>query len=280
MKIVLSRKGFDSEYGGIPSPILPDGRLVSFSIPSAVDCYTIGDLCVPGIDVGQLASDLSRGRLGATTRVHLDPFLAPVTPAAAGWRAALGQTGAAQSHLASQKIGPGDWFVFYGWFREAIKTAAGWRYKPGAPDIHTIFGWLEVAEVLPVVTQRDASLARHPWIAQHPHVLRPDHYTDPRNTLYIASQGPRGAGLFSHYHPIRQLTAAGQTRTVWSLPDWFKPTSDKPPLTYHPKSELWSADVPGRVRLRAASKGQEFVLQADHYPQSTLWLAEILAARA
>jgi len=34
LRVVLSRKGFDSSYGGYPSPILPDGTLVSFPIPS------------------------------------------------------------------------------------------------------------------------------------------------------------------------------------------------------------------------------------------------------
>ncbi|MEE1178042.1 MAG: hypothetical protein U0K71_13650 [Paludibacteraceae bacterium] len=33
MKVSLSRKGFDSGYGRIPSPILPDGTLLSFPIP-------------------------------------------------------------------------------------------------------------------------------------------------------------------------------------------------------------------------------------------------------
>ncbi|MGC9779576.1 MAG: hypothetical protein HZR80_10075 [Candidatus Heimdallarchaeota archaeon] len=34
MKVILSRKGFDSSYGGHPSPILPDGTLISLPIPS------------------------------------------------------------------------------------------------------------------------------------------------------------------------------------------------------------------------------------------------------
>jgi Nucleotide modification associated domain 3 len=33
MKLILSRKGFDSSHGGGPSPIRPDGRLLSFPIP-------------------------------------------------------------------------------------------------------------------------------------------------------------------------------------------------------------------------------------------------------
>lgn len=34
MKVVLSRKGMDSRAGGIPSPILPDGMLLSLPIPN------------------------------------------------------------------------------------------------------------------------------------------------------------------------------------------------------------------------------------------------------
>lgn len=32
MKVILSRKGFDSSNGGIPSPIMPDGTLLSMPI--------------------------------------------------------------------------------------------------------------------------------------------------------------------------------------------------------------------------------------------------------
>lgn len=34
MKVVLSRKGFDSSNGGIVSPIFEDGTMISFPIPS------------------------------------------------------------------------------------------------------------------------------------------------------------------------------------------------------------------------------------------------------
>lgn len=34
MKIIISRKGFDTTYGGRPSPILPDGTILSLPIPS------------------------------------------------------------------------------------------------------------------------------------------------------------------------------------------------------------------------------------------------------
>ena len=37
MKIILSRKGFDSSWGGCPSPVLPDGTMLSMPIPTNKD---------------------------------------------------------------------------------------------------------------------------------------------------------------------------------------------------------------------------------------------------
>lgn len=54
MKLILSRKGFDSGYGGMPSPILPDGRLVPLPIPISHDRYTLADINIPDLDIGQL----------------------------------------------------------------------------------------------------------------------------------------------------------------------------------------------------------------------------------
>lgn len=44
MKVVLSRKGMDSRAGGIPSPILPDGTLLSLPIPNEKSGVPYGDL--------------------------------------------------------------------------------------------------------------------------------------------------------------------------------------------------------------------------------------------
>lgn len=37
MKIILSRKGFDSSAGGVASPILPGGEMISLPIPETGD---------------------------------------------------------------------------------------------------------------------------------------------------------------------------------------------------------------------------------------------------
>ena len=53
MKIILSRKGFDSSNGGCPSPILPDGTLLSMPIPSN-DRDTYETLSCRGVNYADL----------------------------------------------------------------------------------------------------------------------------------------------------------------------------------------------------------------------------------
>jgi hypothetical protein len=283
MKLVLSRKGFDSGYGGMPSPILPDGRLVPLPIPNSKDKFTLADINVPNFDAGQLLADLSRGNHSPTTRVHLDPDLdrAP-TSRLLGWRPALGQSGNAQSHLRDMGVGAGDVFVFFGWFRQTECKAGTWRYARSAPNMHVMFGWLEVDVVLSIVEDRDRCLLEYPWIANHPHVSDPDRYTDPRNTLYLAATESRfkptaayGGGRFAVYDDRLRLTKPGSSRSVWSLPHWFMPDAEKPPLSYHPRPDQWKLDSEG-VTLRSAAKGQEFILDGTAYPLAESWVTGLV----
>jgi hypothetical protein len=55
MKVILSRKGFDSEYGGIPSPIMPDGTLLSLPIPYEQDIIKYTDLTFQGKHILKLS---------------------------------------------------------------------------------------------------------------------------------------------------------------------------------------------------------------------------------
>lgn len=284
MQVIFSRKGFDSQYGGIPSPILPDGRLLPLPIPSRHDKTTLADLNYDysDVDMAQLIADLSGGKHSMAIHVHLDPDLDCASSARLpGWRPALGQTGAAQSHLCRRGVGSGDVFLFFGWFRQTECVAGSWRFARSAPDLHVLFGWLEVDEVLPIVTQRDATLARHPWIANHPHVASPLWYDDERNTLYIArarsayaTDGTFGGGRFPTMRPTLQLTKPGCSRSIWSLPSWFAPQG-RSPLSYHPKADSWHAEE-GGVTLRSAAKGQEFVLDGSAYPQLESWAHSLI----
>jgi hypothetical protein len=143
MRLILSRKGFDSASGGCPSPILPDGRICSLPIPDKEASTLFRDLSWDGTDLGTIVSTLTRGRQRADFRCHLDPDLRPdlrATPS--GWRPALGQLGASQGHLRNQSVGVGDMFIFWGIFRPVDAT---WKWA-GDP-VHLIWGWLQIGEV-------------------------------------------------------------------------------------------------------------------------------------
>src|SRR5262249_40535555 len=95
MKIILSRKGFDSSAGGCPSPIFEDGTMMSLPIPARDSPIEYADVAL-----AQLVTDLTRGAITGADRAHLDPDLARSTlPRARGWRPLFGQLGAAQRAL-------------------------------------------------------------------------------------------------------------------------------------------------------------------------------------
>ncbi len=279
MKIILSRKGFDSSSGGVPSPIFPDGSLCSLPIPDSRSPIRLGTLSFRETALASIATHLTRGRITARTRVHLDPDLAAATMRRErGWHAVFGQSGASQSHLARQGVGVGDLFLFFGWFRRVGQIDRRWRYLRDAPDLHVIFGWLQVGELARV----DNSLrARHPWLSYHPHL---SNHRARNNTIYLraptlALAGLRasGAGVFHRFHPALQLTADGYSRRVWKLPRAFAPRDGRTPLSYHADPCRWTPDGRDRVLLRTAGRGQEFVLDCDEYPAALPWLRELFA---
>lgn len=284
MKLVLSRKGFDATYGGMPSPIMPDGTLVPLPIPSTHDQATFADLDFPGVDLGALLHDLSGGRHRLASTIHLDPDLErPPRRRLSGWLPALGQTGAAQQHLARQGVGRGDVFLFFGWFREAERHRGCWRYRPGAADLHVLFGWLEVGDVVAIVTARQQAIETYPWCIEHAHVANPAHYDNPANTLYVGTPASRfapeasaGGGRFHHFTNALQLTRPGASRSYWTLPGCFMPASSETALTYHTDLARWEA-AGDRIHLRSVAKGQEFILDCGRHPGSEEWVAGIIA---
>jgi hypothetical protein len=284
-RLILSRKGFDSGYGGMPSAILPDGRLLPFPIPSNHDAAQMQDCGIVAPEFADVLSDLSQGRYDLSSPVHLDPDLnRRADQRLPGWRPALGQTGAAQSHLSSQGVERGDVFLFFGWFREVTRSQGKWRYVPSAPNLHMIFGWLEIDDVLSIVTDRQACLERYSWVANHAHVANPAHYSNYRNTLYIASERSAfrpdapGGGAFTRFENKLRLTAPGESRSVWQLPNWFYP-GERTPLSYHGRPDRWARQG-NHCKLHSVAKGQEFVLKLDEYPESLAWLRTILNVSA
>ena len=99
MKVVLSRKGFDSAYGGYPSPILPAGEMVSLPIPLD-DTIRYSDLQIGDLKYYDLMADLkprirSNGKwliLNEETKCHFDPDIHkdPIDRES-GWKPCFGQ---------------------------------------------------------------------------------------------------------------------------------------------------------------------------------------------
>lgn len=237
MRIVFSRKGFDSASGGGPSPIVNE-RPVSLPIPTSGEPHeTYGAL-----GLGDHAAVASRGRLGPQSACHHDPmFLAEGT-------CLFGQCGAAQTHLANRGVGVGDVFLFFGLFARA-----------GEKPHHRIFGYLQIEEVIALDR---CPAEQRAWLKaqRHPHALTPYARND---TIY------RGPGRTARRaSPALRLTAEGAPVSLWQRPGWLRPGE----LSYHHRPDRW---LPGR-RLKTVGRGQEFVADVGRRKAPRDWLRAIM----
>jgi hypothetical protein len=288
MKLILSRKGFDASSSGCPNAILPTGELCWFPIPD--DCstrvVTYDEIISKKARIPHLIEDLTRGRITGGMQCHLDPDLdKSVLPRLPGWLPAFGQAGAALAHLQGKGVAPGDVFLFFGWFREVAQHRGGWRYVPGSPDLHVIFGWLQVGQVFHVM--RDAARIPKP-LRSHPHYTRRVEYLGAQvnDAIYVARRNldvpglpllAPGGGVFGRYSDRLRLTCPNQRkRSVWLLPRWMYPEGTRPALSYHCGRERWRKKASG-VLLASVGRGQEFVLDCDYYPEAFSWLGELLS---
>jgi len=281
MKIIFSRKGFDSASGGGASPIFPDGRMVSLPIPDKQSPIRYKDIRWQEYNLGSLVSDLTKGRISVSGRAHLDPDLnADSIPRRSGWRPIFGQTGAAQGHLRNNNVRPGDIFLFFGLFCRVVCVMGKLQWDKTFPPCHVFWGWLQIDDALPV---DKCELSQYRWARYHPHFHRT---SDTRNTLYVARKDltvpgvatgrSAGAGVFSHFSKQLQLTATSAARHgLWELPQWFYPRDGKCPLTYHSDMTRWHKSKRG-TQLNTVGRGQEFVLNADEYPEASEWLKVLL----
>jgi hypothetical protein len=257
--------------------------MVSMPIPDKNSRQAYADLGSPiagyknlGEIVDAMPTRVARSGDGA----HLDPDLdREVISRAPGWRALFGQTSQAQSHLENSGVGVGDLFIYFGWFREVEEREGRIQWLRGSPEQHVIFGWLQVGEILRVGSNPSVP----DWAAYHPHTVA-GAYPD-SNTIYVASEtltlpgvesNAPGAGVFRRYDERRRLTAPdGNGRSNWRLPTWFDPARTDVALTYHPKPSQWRVRET-HVELDTVGRGQEFVFDADVYPEALTWFGSML----
>jgi hypothetical protein len=280
MKIILSRKGFDSSSGGCPSPLFPDGSMVSLPIPDKQSPIRYHQIRWHEYDLGKIVSDLTKGCVHGDHFAHLDPDLnGESLPRADNWLPLFGQTGTAQGHLRNNGVGIGDVFLYFGLFRDIRIASSSLIWDLNVRARHVIWGWLQVGEVLPVDKCQGSRLD---WADYHPHFHRKP---DRNNTVYIANASlelpglpvyPKGAGVFRRFSSSLLLTAQdAPTTSIWELPKWFFPEDGRAPLSYHGDPDRWQK-CSRSTRLNAAARGQEFVLDAKNCPESVRWIYDLI----
>lgn len=270
MRIIFSRKGFDGASGGCPSPIV-DGTPIPLPIPTRQP--TVTNYAQLEGDYGGLVSDLTAGRVSATSSCHLDPDIDQAClPRRPGWRGALGQVSAALSHLENQGVGEGDLFLFWGCYREAIRRTGRWAFV--GPITHLIFGWLQVGRYHRLGADGSHLLPTYPWLSDHPHVRSG---WGRANGIFIAADAMSAPGFTASLpgwgvlERGYQLSMPGRNPSVWQTPDWLNPSRGGAGMTYHPK-ERWSAD--GTVQC--VGRGQEFVAHVADDARVGEWLCGAL----
>lgn len=220
MNIILSRKGFDSSNGGCPSPIMPDGTLLSIPIPSdASNDVLYSDISWEHKSYLELLHQLNPQK--TYSKCHLDPdIINNRIKMPDGWTPAFGQMGAAQGLLANAGINVGDVFLFFGWFRRTEKTEHGYRYVARDPnnfycgnDLQIVYGYMQVGEI---ITDQE-KIRKYYW---HPHSSA-EHLEGINNTLYLPAKklslnpAMKGYGTLD-YRYDRVLTMENKGRATWN----------------------------------------------------------------
>ncbi len=226
MRIILSRKGFDSSNGGIPSPIMPDGTLLSMPIPSQDDTH-FSELSYNGTTYSEILRQLAPNK--EFDRCHLDPDIREDCRIhrIQNWIPAFGQINSAQGVLKNANVEAEDIFLFFGWFRRTEmhngKLRFVPRYKGGFydhADLHIIYGYMQIGDI---ITEKDR-IGEFSW---HPHSMCGRLEND-TNALYTPTDTlsflPRLSGYGTlDYREDRVLTMRGKSRATWNALPFLLP---------------------------------------------------------
>lgn len=252
MKIILSRKGFDSSYGGCASPILEDGTLISMPIPES-SSLKFSDIKYNNLTYAEIWKQLNPKAYKEDACCHLDPDIRSGLRIneVSDWVPAFGQIGAAQSHLENNGVTKGDIFLFFGWFKHTEVKGGVLKYRKGARDLQVIYGYLQIGDIL-----KNNAIEKLYW---HPHSNRSG---EKNNTIYLPTDKLiingrdtelSGCGLLNYSEDL-VLTQNGCSRSKWKLLPWMSKTT----ITYHTGRSL-GVDLENDC-FQSAPKGQEFVV--------------------
>ena len=259
-RIILSRKGFDSKAGGTASPIFSNGKLFSIPIPQASPSpKKYKDLDFDGISGTQLLKEVS-AKVLPNDYCHNDPLLNESI-------GIFGQASSSQTELKNRGVGPGDLFLFFGWFK---------NFSNNGNDVHHLFGWLQIEKIIEGTSEIMKYLKEKN--IEHPHGYG-DTSRFTNNTLYVAKNNlevlgkkfkAKGHGLFKQTHQKLVLTEKNRSRSRWKLPSkYFKKTD-----SLFLNRMKWQNKNACTIFYKGF--GQEFILDVETNPSVKKWALDII----
>ncbi|QQN86677.1 Nmad3 family putative nucleotide modification protein [Bacillus toyonensis] len=271
-KVILSRKGFDGTTGGKASPILDD-KFVSFPIPRADSGDFYKNLIYSSTESYlKVMKDVG---INLYSEAHLDPDLKKsilkVRPE--NWRGLFGQSGNSQGTLHNRNVGKGDIFLFFGWFKEVRKINDIWKYCKDAPDIHAIFGYLEVDKVLDI-RERDAVPV---WTLYHPHIKGRKEYGTQRNNVYMATStfstdsNKPGWGCFKYNEQLVLTKEGTENKSFWELPPCFQNEQKK----FTCAIKTWDVLENDWIEMQPSGRGDQEMYISDN-PKVVAWAENLI----
>ena len=267
MKIIFSRKGFDSSAGGFPSLIFPNDTLYSVPIPGKLNLkkYCELEFKYKNYRIQDVLNDLTKKRIYINGKskqcdynncefsCHHDPYFIKTNQSNL---IALGQVGIALKHLENQNVKKGDIFLFYGLFRKVIYKNNQWLYNENFKPIHLIFSYMKINEIYTINDYIDAKLLieKYPFLTKHPHLDKPfiEKYKG-KNKIFLGNE----CKIFD-FHTKRILSDIDNYdgASKWKLPISFNFVNS---ISYIKKIEIQNK----HAYLRHKGYGQEFVLNLE-----------------
>ncbi len=271
MKIIFSRKGFDTVNGGYASPIIPDGTCYSIPIPGKLNNkkYCELDFSYQNEPIQKILNNITNKHIAINGsheccdyldkkfKCHNDPCLIETKNHKVF---TIGQANAALGHLNNQKVQKGDIFLFYGLFRDVEKIKEKWQYKETSKPVHLIFASMEIDEIVKdiKISTKEEILKNYPYLENHPHLDDGSIKLDGNDQIYTGKQFK----LFD-YHRKRVLTDLDCYEGVskWKLPINFDFSKY---FSYIKDIQI----TDNKAYMQHRGYGQEFVLSLDEMAQN------------
>ena len=275
MKVILSRKGSDSTYGGIASPIFPNNDMRSIPIPDTGGNIKYSDLKYSHeLDykdfLEQLQSHNIIKKIQPKDSCHLDPDIyKDIIARPVPWKPLFGQISKAQQHLINQDIKKNDLFLFYGWFRKTVKVKNDLKYADNN-NLHIIFGYLQIGKIL--YPKKDGF---EEWMKYHPHLHNKKRFENDTNCIYVARDTVtwdnriNGSDIFNFHEKLilTKKTKSGYlSKSYWTNEFPFDNTVK---ISRHSES-AWKNEA----YFQSTPIGQEFVFEEKKTVEN--WAKELI----